>query len=98
MDLPAALQQGALALELALRRPKPLALKIARNVNELLLRNQPKPLNFQESIIGCVQAYTAGYKHDLSKPRDSGLPFTDPPNCRDRFEGCYLPDSRAGRD
>lgn len=33
--------------------------------NELLLRNLPEPPNFQESIIGRVQAYTAGYSHDV---------------------------------
>ena len=33
--------------------------------NELLLRNQVEPRNFEESIIGRVQAYTAGYAHDL---------------------------------
>lgn len=33
--------------------------------NELLLRNLPEPPSFQESIIGRVQAYTAGYSHDV---------------------------------
>jgi len=33
--------------------------------NELLLRNQPEPPNFQENIIGRVQAYTAGYDRDI---------------------------------
>jgi hypothetical protein len=33
--------------------------------NELLLRNQLEPPDFQESIIGRVQAYTAGYAHDV---------------------------------
>src|SRR5262249_2694026 len=33
--------------------------------NELLLSNGPEPQSFQESIIGRVQAYTAGYDHDL---------------------------------
>ena len=33
--------------------------------SELLLRNLPEPPNFQESIIGRVQAYTAGYDRDL---------------------------------
>jgi len=33
--------------------------------NELLLRNLPEPSAFQETIIGRVQAYTAGYSHDL---------------------------------
>jgi hypothetical protein len=34
--------------------------------NELLLRNQVEPPNFEESIIGRVQACTAGYAHDLN--------------------------------
>ena len=33
--------------------------------NELLLRGQFEPVNFQESIIGRVQAYTAGYDRDV---------------------------------
>jgi len=33
--------------------------------NELLLENQFEPSTFQETIIGRVQAYTAGYEHDL---------------------------------
>jgi hypothetical protein len=33
--------------------------------NELLLRNQLQPPKFEENIIGRVQAYTAGYSHDL---------------------------------
>ncbi len=33
--------------------------------NELLLRNEFEPPNFQESIIGRVQAYTAGYDRDF---------------------------------
>ena len=33
--------------------------------NELLLLGVPEPPNFKESIIGRVQAYTAGYAHDL---------------------------------
>ncbi len=33
--------------------------------NELLLRNQFEPPNFQESIVGRVQAYTAGYERDV---------------------------------
>lgn len=33
--------------------------------NELLLRDQLEPPSFQESIIGRVQAYTAGYEHDV---------------------------------
>jgi hypothetical protein len=33
--------------------------------DELLLRNQPEPPSFEESIIGRVQAYTAGYAHDV---------------------------------
>ncbi len=33
--------------------------------NELLLPNQVEPPNFPESIIGRVQAYTAGYGHDI---------------------------------
>ncbi len=34
--------------------------------NELLLRNRVEPPNFRESIIGRVQAYTAGYAHDVN--------------------------------
>lgn len=37
----------------------------ADRTNELLLRNQLEPPDFQESIIGRVQAYTAGYAHDV---------------------------------
>ena len=33
--------------------------------NELLLRNLPQPPNFAETVIGRVQAYTAGYDRDL---------------------------------
>jgi hypothetical protein len=33
--------------------------------NELLLRNQPGSANFQENIIGRVQAYTGGYERDF---------------------------------
>ena len=33
--------------------------------NELLFRNTPEPPNFQESIIGRAQAYSAGYDRDL---------------------------------
>ena len=33
--------------------------------NELLFKNQLEPPNFQESIIGRVQAYTAGYERDF---------------------------------
>ena len=33
--------------------------------NELLFRNIPEPPNFKESIIGRVQAYTAGYDRDV---------------------------------
>ncbi len=33
--------------------------------NELLLRNEVEPSNFAESVIGRVQAYTAGYAHDV---------------------------------
>src|SRR5690348_7019452 len=33
--------------------------------NELLLRNQFEPVDFAESIVGRVQAYTAGYDHDF---------------------------------
>ena len=33
--------------------------------NELLLQNQFEPPTFNETIIGRVQAYTAGYEHDL---------------------------------
>lgn len=36
--------------------------------NELLLRNIPEPPNFRESIIGRVQAYTAGYDRDFIVP------------------------------
>ncbi len=34
--------------------------------NELLFRNTPEPPNFQESIVGRVQAYTAGYDRNLN--------------------------------
>ncbi len=34
--------------------------------NELLLKNEFEPPDFQESIIGRVQAYTAGYDHDFA--------------------------------
>ena len=34
--------------------------------NELLLKNQPEPPDFQESIIGRVQAYTAGYDRNIT--------------------------------
>jgi hypothetical protein len=34
--------------------------------NELLLQNQFEPSAFEETIIGRVQAYTAGYEHDLN--------------------------------
>ena len=37
----------------------------ADRTNELLLRNVPESPNFQESIIGRVQAYTAGYDRDF---------------------------------
>jgi hypothetical protein len=40
-------------------------LENADRTNELLLRNRPEPANFQESVIGRVQAYTAGYAHDI---------------------------------
>jgi hypothetical protein len=33
--------------------------------NELLLQNRFEPPTFEENIIGRVQAYTAGYEHDL---------------------------------
>ena len=33
--------------------------------NELLLKNQVEPPNFQESIIGRVHAYTGGYERDF---------------------------------
>ncbi len=33
--------------------------------NELLLRNQFEPANFQENIIGRVQAYSGGYERDI---------------------------------
>jgi hypothetical protein len=33
--------------------------------NELLLRNRLEPPNFEENIIGRVQAYTVGYAHDV---------------------------------
>ena len=33
--------------------------------DELLLRNQPEPPGFQESVIGRVQAYTGGYGRDI---------------------------------
>ena len=34
--------------------------------SELLLRNQFEPSDFQESIIGRVQAYTGGYERDIN--------------------------------
>ena len=34
--------------------------------NELLLKNEFEPPDFHESIIGRVQAYTAGYDHDFA--------------------------------
>jgi len=34
--------------------------------NELLLKNEFEPPDFQESIIGRVEAYTAGYDHDFA--------------------------------
>ncbi len=37
----------------------------ADRTNELLFKNQLEPPNLQESIIGRVQAYTAGYAHDV---------------------------------
>lgn len=37
----------------------------ADRTNELLLRNQIEPPDFQESIIGRVQAYSAGYDRDF---------------------------------
>ena len=37
----------------------------ADRTSELLLRNLPEPPNFEESVIGRVQAYTAGYDRDL---------------------------------
>jgi len=37
--------------------------------NELLLKNQPEPTNFEETIVGRVQAYTAGYERDLNLVR-----------------------------
>ena len=37
----------------------------ADRTNELLLPNQFEPPNFQENSIGRVQAYTAGYAHDV---------------------------------
>jgi len=42
-----------------------LRMENADRTNELLLRNQTEPPNFQENIIGRVQAYTAGYDHDF---------------------------------
>jgi hypothetical protein len=33
--------------------------------NELLIKNQLEPPNFQESIVGRVQAYTGGYERDV---------------------------------
>ena len=38
----------------------------ADRTNELLLRNQIEPPNFQESIIGRVQAYSVGYDRDFT--------------------------------
>lgn len=37
----------------------------ADRTSELLLRNQPEAPGFQENIVGRVQAYTAGYAHDV---------------------------------
>jgi len=37
----------------------------AERTNELLLRNQFEPVDFGESTVGRVQAYTAGYDHDF---------------------------------
>lgn len=37
----------------------------ADRTNELLLRNQLEPANFNENIIGRVQAYTGGYERDF---------------------------------
>jgi hypothetical protein len=37
----------------------------ADRTNELLFKNQLEPPDFQESIIGRVQAYTAGYERDF---------------------------------
>jgi len=37
----------------------------ADRTNELLLKDQIEPPTFQESIIGRVQAYTAGYERDI---------------------------------
>jgi len=34
--------------------------------SELLLKNEFEPPNFQENVIGRVQAYTAGYDHDFA--------------------------------
>lgn len=34
--------------------------------NELLLKNQFEPPNFEETIIGRVQAYTVGFEHDAT--------------------------------
>jgi hypothetical protein len=34
--------------------------------NELLLKNQIEPPNFEETIIGRVQAYTAGFERDIT--------------------------------
>ena len=36
-----------------------------KGANELMLRHLPEPPSFQERIIGRVQAYTAGYDHDV---------------------------------
>jgi hypothetical protein len=38
----------------------------ADRTNELSFRNIPEPINFQESAIGRVQAYTAGYDRDIN--------------------------------
>lgn len=42
--------------------------------NELLLRNVPESPNFQESIIGRVQAYTVGYDRDFMLPHIAVAP------------------------
>jgi hypothetical protein len=38
----------------------------ADRTSELLFKNAPEPANFEETIIGRVQAYTAGYNREVA--------------------------------
>lgn len=59
--------------------------------NELLFNNIPEPPNFQESIVGRVQAYTAGYDRDFSLPHFALAPggqfmfYTTPSTLRAQY-------------